>query len=181
MAEYVGVIAVLLCVIHFLYQSIFLPTVRQAARDDLFKLRDELRAKMFEVQGDCNKNTLIAYKEIDDGINRSLNRLHLLNFTTFMKVTIAAQKSPEKYIKARERFNAMLDNSEDETPREIYCEVNKVLHHVLCMNSLMMNIYLLPFVLAIMLISSIYAKLKSGMDILVDSCIGREMSNTLSA
>jgi hypothetical protein len=181
MAEYVGVIAIIVCVVHFIYQSIILPSVRQSARDELFELRDELRTRLIEVQNESNKNTLLAFKEIDDGINRSLNRLHLLNFSSFVKLTFDAEKSPEKYEKIREKTTAILDNSEDEMPKHVYAEVNKVLHHVFSMNSLMMIVYLLPFVLAISLIHSIWKRLKAGTDLLVATCIGRDLGSQIRA
>lgn len=174
MAEYVGVIAFFLCIIHFIYQAIVLPSVRQSARDDLFQLRDQLRTRLIETQGNSNKNTLLAFKMIDDGINRSLNRLHLLSFSSMIRAIIKVQKSPERFRKSRDDFDTVLSNSEDETPKLVYEEMNKVLHHVLTMNSLMFALYLLPFVILITLVKSTYKKLKDGTDVLVATCIGKD-------
>ena len=181
MAEYVGIIAFILCIVHFIYQTIILPSVRQSARDDLFKLRDELRHELIEVQSTSDKNTVLAFKEIDDGINRSLNRLHVLNFSTFIKVSLAISKSPEKYKKSKQQFEMILANSDSETPKEIYTEVNKILHRVLVLNSAMFTFYLLPFALVGTLISSVYKRIKYGTDVLVDICIGRESTKKLLA
>ncbi|EGR4465768.1 hypothetical protein DDN65_11545, partial [Vibrio cholerae] len=84
MVQYVGVILFLICFVHYIYQAIVLPSYRQKARDELFILRDELRARLVEIQGHADKSTLRAFKEVDDGINRSLNRLHLMTFTNFL-------------------------------------------------------------------------------------------------
>ncbi|EJG2370383.1 hypothetical protein ACFXIQ_002584 [Vibrio vulnificus] len=177
--EYVGVVAFLLCIVHFLYQRVYLPSVRQSARDELFQLRDELRDQLLEIQSDVDKNTLLAFKEIDDGINRSLNRLHLLTFTHFVTVMRAYESDKEHYEKSKKDFDSILDNSVDATPREIYVEVNKVLHNVLVANSLMFTLYLLPIYLVIRLIGSIYSKVKAGSDYLVDSVIENKRPNSL--
>ncbi|MGF1840979.1 hypothetical protein [Vibrio atlanticus] len=175
--EYVGVIAFLLCVVHFLYQRIYLPTVRQTARDELFKLRDELRSQLLEVQGEADKNTLLAFKEIDDGINRSLNRLHLLTFTRFVKIVRSIDDNKDEFEKSKKNFDSILENSKDGKPKEVYSQVNSILHRVLIANSLMFTFYLLPLYLTIRLIGSVYSRVKDGSDYLVDSVIERKQNN----
>lgn len=156
---YLGIVIFTLCLVHYIYQVIILPSIRQSARDDLFLLRDKLRAQLIQVQNQCDKNTLRAFKEIDDGINRSLNRLHLLTLSNLVKVSIAIKKDPERTEEHFKKFHSLLDNSQDSTPKDIYLEVGKVLRNVLAANSIMFVVYVLPFIIIINLIKNTYSTL----------------------
>ncbi|HDV5476715.1 TPA: hypothetical protein RI770_000587 [Vibrio cholerae] len=169
MVQYVGVILFLICFVHYIYQAIVLPSYRQKARDELFILRDELRARLVEIQGHADKSTLRAFKEVDDGINRSLNRLHLMTFTNFLKVA-AVTRSSQESSKDFKRFYHLIDNASDKAPKEIFFAVNSVLERVLAMNSLMFVLYFLPFVLVLKLFGTIYNRVKDTANLMADLC-----------
>lgn len=169
--QYLGVILFVLCIVHYVYQAIILPSFRQSARDELFILRDRLRDRLIEVQDSADKKTLRAFKEVDDGINRSLNRLHLLTFTNFIKASLKFKEESKKHDASFKKFHTLLENSQDDTPKEIYIEVGKVLHHVLSFNSLMFVLYLLPVVLVLQLIGSIYQRVKQTTDYMADATL----------
>jgi len=169
--QYLGVILFILCIVHYVYQAIILPSFRQSARDELFILRDKLRDRLIEVQGSADKKTLRAFKEVDDGINRSLNRLHLLTFTNFVKASIKFDEESKKHDVSFKKFHTLLDSSQDETPKEIYTEVGKVLHNVLSVNSVMFMIYLLPVVLVMKAIGSLYQRVKKTSDYMADATL----------
>lgn len=159
MTQYVGVVLFLLCIMHYVYQSIILPSFRQAARDKLFILRDQLRAKLIEVQDGADKRTIRAFREVDDGINRSLNRLHTLTFSSFLKASISYETESKVHEESYKKFHALLDSAEVDTPKEIYKQVGVVLMDVLAMNSLMFIIYILPVFLVIKFIGSVYQRI----------------------
>ena len=142
-----------MCIAHYLYQNIYLTTMRQSSRYELCNLRDELRARLIDVQDSSNINTITAFKEVDDGISRSLNCLEELTFTNLVRVYIAAKQNEQKVETYRSDFINVLESSEDEKPKEIYNKVSKVLFKVLRANSLMFTIYLLPFFIPLMILS----------------------------
>ncbi|EMG7549823.1 TPA: hypothetical protein ACPJ0L_003667 [Vibrio alginolyticus] len=168
--QYLGVVLFVLCIAHYVYQAIILPSFRQSARDKLFILRDTLRDKLIEVQDVADKKTLRAFKEVDDGINRSLNRLHLLTFTNFIRASMNSD-GLRRHDASFKKFHALLESSQDETPKEIYIEVGKVLHTVLSVNSLMFIVYLLPFVIIMQLIGSLYQRVKQTTDYMADATL----------
>lgn len=159
MMQYIGVVLFLLCIMHYVYQAIILPSFRQAARDELFVLRDKLRAKLIEVQNGADKRTIRAFREVDDGINRSLNRLHTLTFSSFLKATISFETESKIHEESFKKFHALLEGSTVDTPKEVYKEVTEVLFKVLTMNSLMFIIYLAPLYVSIKLIGSFYQRM----------------------
>ena len=178
---YIGIVLFLLCIVHYLYQVVMLPSIRQSARDDLFLLRDKLRSRIIDIQDGCDKGTLRAFKEIDDGINRSLNRLHILTLSNFIKVSIAIKKDPVKADEQFKRFHSLLDNAQDSTPKEIYLEVAKVLKNVLIANSLMSVLYALPIVVTINLIKSTYVRLTKTVNYMSDMTLVIKSINSSQA
>lgn len=168
MTEYLGIIAFMVCIVHFIYQAIILPSSRQSARDELFKLRDELRNTLIEVQDESDKRTLRAYKEVDDGISRAIGRLHLLTFSNFLKVSRNSDKQLNENFK---KFHLLLKSIDDTTPIDIYCKVNKTLEKVLVLNSFMLVLYFLPLVAIISLIGAVVRRCKASADYLVETCI----------
>lgn len=169
MVQYVGVILFLVCFAHYIYQAIVLPSYRQKARDELFYLRDELRSRLIEIQGSADKQTLRAFKEVDDGINRSLNRLHMMTFTNFIKLAIITKQRKEED-KEFKRFYHLIENASDQTPKEVFYAVNNVLEKVLAVNSLMCMLYLLPFVLVLKLFGTVYNKVRDTANLMADLC-----------
>lgn len=174
--QYLGVIAFLLCIVHFVYQTILLPSYRQTARDKLFVLRDELRREQIEIQDTANKATIRAFKEVDEGINRAINRLHLLTFSNLVKLAVKRKENPEENRDALRRFHSLLDNSEVDTPRRVIENSEKVLTGVICANSFMFLLYLLPIVLVVKLVGVTYRKIKNTVDYMSEICIVSKQS-----
>lgn len=168
MAEYIGVLAFLICLIHFIYQAILLPSLRQNARDELFILRDELRTNLIKNQKEMDKSTLQAYKKVDDGINRAIGRLHLLTASNFFKVSKNSSKENTEEFK---KFHDGLKNIDDETPIKSVHKVNRVLGRVFVLNSMMFFLYLLPIVLSISLIGATMRRCKDSISYFVDICL----------
>lgn len=168
MAEYIGILAFLICLIHFIYQAILLPSSRQKARDKLFILRDELRNNLLKNQELADKKTLRAYKDVDDGINRAIGRLHLLTVSNIFKVSKNSSKEKTEKFK---KFHSSLESIEDKAPIDSFHKVNKVLERVFVLNSAMFILYLLPIVLTVSLISALVNRCKISVDYLVDICI----------
>lgn len=169
--QYIGIIVFVICVVHFVYQTIVLPSYRQSARDELFVLRDELRSKFIEVQDTCDKNTTRAFIEIDKGINRSINRLHMLTISNLAKANTEKQRDHVRYNEWRRKFHSLLESAEDKTPLETFDKVGAVLNRTLLANTFMLIIYLLPIFLVIKLVSSLYRRLKDSVDYVTDYLI----------
>lgn len=159
MMQYIGVVLFILCLVHYVYQAILLPSFRQAARDELFILRDRLRARLIEIQDTADKRTIRAFREVDDGINRSLNRLHTLTFSGFLKASISFKTESKIHEEKYKKFHTLLDSASDEMPNKVYAEVGEILLKVLSLNSLMFVMYLLPVYVVAKLVGSVYQRI----------------------
>ncbi|EIA0803413.1 hypothetical protein K6327_000922 [Vibrio vulnificus] len=180
MVQYIGVICIIICLLHYLYQAVYLPTYRHNARDELFQYRDELRARLIEVQDDADKSTLLAFQEADEALNRALNRLHLLTFTNYIKF-LKREKDPQAEIESK-NFREILERSTDETPMEIILNANKTLQKVFAINSLLFMFYLLPLILAIHFAKKLGNQATKAAKTMVDECmVHRNSMDRMSA
>lgn len=134
-----------IAILHFIYDGIVLPGVRQHYRNKLFALRDELRWEM--IQG-INAEDKDAFNLVHDAINAFANRLPLL--------TIAVQKAFEKDLEDNERLRKMIEKRREilaqcrnENIKRIAHEVNVVLEGVYIANSGGWFIYLIPIALVV--------------------------------
>jgi DNA-directed RNA polymerase subunit K/omega len=171
MVQYIGVILFLLCIVHFVYQVIVLPSIRQSARDELFVLRDQLRAELILVSKDSDKRTVRAFKEIDDGINRSINRLHMLSLSNFIIATREIEQDKARFTEERAKFHQLLDIAHNPMPKQAFNESAKILKNVLVANSFMFVVYLFPLIFTAKFVGSLYKKFKQTCEYMLDSCM----------
>ncbi len=156
MLQYLSVVLFMLCLVHYVYQAIFLPTFRQQARDELFVLRDQLRTRLIEIQDSSDRKTINAFKEVDDAINRALNRLNMLTFSNFLAATLKQEELARVRKADSQKFHDLIESANDAIPQQVLTKSCNVLMKVLAANSAMFLIYLMPFVVMAKLIKSIY-------------------------
>lgn len=156
---------------HYIYETILLPTYRQQARDELFVLRDKLRAELIKEKHSVDKDTLQAFSMIDSIINKSLNRLHLLTIPNMIKFELMKDKSSEIQDEI-ERENGLLNRCSDDVVKEVNEQMNVVLMKVLVVNSMGLVIYLMPFILVARIVSSLCDKMKTDAKRFVSIVVG---------
>ena len=153
---------VVISAIHYVYDRIMLPSMRQRQRDKLFILRDRLRNEMIENRG-MKPETLKVFKQMDDRINLAVNRLHLFTFTNFVKFQVnSREKKLEQAVKRANKFRENLQECESSIPREVHEELLIELKNVLTMNSLLFVLWLAPLVLLVQLVSLIFTVMSSS-------------------
>jgi hypothetical protein len=154
------ILLIVLAIIHFMYDQILLPTFRLRIRSEIFELRDQLRTSLIEYEesGGKDKPTLRAYKDVDDIINRTVNRLHLFTLVNILKAKRNITEADRHVIKKRHK---LLESVGDKTPIEVYQNVGAKLEGALGVNSLISLIYLLPFILIILALSLVIKGVKA--------------------
>lgn len=156
---------------HYIYETILLPTYRQQARDELFVLRDKLRAELIKEKHSVDKETIQAFSMIDSIINKSLNRLYLLTIPNMIKFEFMKDKSVEIQQEI-DRKNGLLERCSSEVVREVNEKMNVVLMKVLVVNSMGLVIYLMPFILIARIVSSLCDKMKTDAKRFVSIVVG---------
>lgn len=156
---------------HYIYETILLPTYRQQARDELFVLRDQLRALLIKEKNSLDKQTIQAFSMVDSTINKSLNRLHLLTIPNMVKFELMKGKSIEVQQEI-DRRHGLLERGSAKLARDVNEKVNVILMKVLVVNSMGLMIYLLPFMLVARIVSSIFDKVKTDAKRFVSIVVG---------
>lgn len=140
------IVLIIMAAGHYIFETILLPTYRQQARDELFVLRDKLRAELIKEKHSADKETIQAFSMVDSIINKSLNRLHYLTIPNMIKFEIIKGKSVEMQQEI-DRRNSLLERCSSEVVREVNKKMSMVLMKVLVINSMGLMVYLLPIFL----------------------------------
>ncbi|WP_368647982.1 hypothetical protein [Castellaniella ginsengisoli] len=143
---------------HFIYEGIIAPSIRLHLRNELFKLRDELRA---EKNKDLTAEDEAAFWFVHDGINNFLNRLSGLTIER-------SRRLYHEYINDQEA-RTTLDNHmqkvmsvENSAIRSVFDRTNHVIHKAMLTNAGGWFIYIIPLAIVMALAGSI-ARAAKGM------------------
>ncbi|MFM4851513.1 hypothetical protein [Aeromonas caviae] len=150
-----------LCVMamaHYVYESIWLPTFRQQARNKLFSIRDKLRYELICLGDSADHETKMVFKMADRNLNRAINNLHVLTIVNMVRVDRAHAMSEELRAEANRR-NERIESCSNKVPKMALDEVNSVLGKVFLANSLGLIVYLLPIVLTVIAVKSLYGQM----------------------
>ncbi len=123
--EILIICATVVAVIHYLYESILLPTIRVQQRFNLFKLRDELRTLMIEQKSTLNP---VMYQYLQSSINGTISSLHKIDLLGIYNYYIAEREHPEITEKVRIRQEEMENYQNDsfQSLRKKQIEIVKV-------------------------------------------------------
>lgn len=128
---------------HFIYERIILPSIRLHYRNQLFALRDVARERIID---GGSESSVQAATLVHDSLNNAINRLHLLTLPNKFR----AQKRVAEEPTIKQRIKREVDvfkRCDNEEIVKVLLKSGQVLENVLFFNSLMLLIYLLPFVL----------------------------------
>lgn len=130
---------------HFIYERIILPSIRLHYRNQLFALRDVARRKIIDGGSDTSMQ---AATLVHDSLNNAINRLHLLTLPNKFR----AQKRMAENHAIRQKIRREIDvfkRCDDREVVDVLFKSGRILENVLLFNSLMLLLYMFPFVLAV--------------------------------
>lgn len=138
-------VLLIVSIVHFSYDRIYLPSFRLEVRTKIFKQRDILRAELIANQDAMDKPTIEAFKEANNAINHVVNRLHLLTLSNYIKI----RNIPENELYEVRKFQEIIDKSKSNTPEIVLAHISQDLEKVLLANSLLTIAWLLPIILPV--------------------------------
>ncbi|AYB34816.1 hypothetical protein [Chryseolinea soli] len=153
---YLFVTLVIICLWHFIYEGILLPSIRLKLRFELYALRDGLRDLKI------NENHKFKDSEFDhlhDIINGMLEVLPVLNIN-FVRRMIRAEESDPDLKDVIEQRRRAIESCSIGGVREIYHELSVLMNYAVFANSFCMLIYLIP----VFLIQNVFLHAKRSID-----------------
>jgi len=163
--------------IHFIYEQILLPSIRQKLRSDFFELRDTLRDKQnqLSVEGRLTKDIKKVFSGVDERIKFAADNVHFFNIYNFTKMLVQSKELEESG--NRSDFIQALINSEEESAKEIYTKTLKTIEKSVCSNSLLLLIYITPIFLLVVLASKLIKAVTNKCYQVSDDLLKAIMSN----
>ncbi len=154
MISFIIILILFISILHFIYDGIILPSIRQNNRNELFSLRDELRWLMIE---GINEKDIPAFNLVHDSINSFSNRLPML--------TISVQKTFQSDMENNARLREIIkkrresiDNCSNNDIKRIVSDVNLILDKTYISNSGGWFIYLIPIAITTIVFEKITEK-----------------------
>lgn len=129
-----------LAAFHLLYEGIIAPELRMCVRNDLFEVRDSLRAIKCQDKGSIDDE---SFDIVHDAVNRFTHRVK--DFTIFVvaQMRLLRVHDPETYEKVRKR-SERLAQVPSEDFRRLLKRTDRILVHAMLINSGGWSIYIVP-------------------------------------
>ncbi|NYT59413.1 hypothetical protein H0A65_10830 [Alcaligenaceae bacterium] len=143
---------------HFIYEGIVAPSIRLHLRNELFKLRDELRAAKHDGLAADDE---AAFWFVHDGINNFLNRLSALTIDRSRRLHHIYMTDEEVRATLEKHLQKVL-NAQNATIRSVFDRTNDVIGKAMVTNFGGWFIYIIPLAIVIALAGSI-GKAAKGM------------------
>jgi len=136
--------------LHFIYEGIIAPSLRDKLKHQMFELRDQLRAIQITEKEKCPRE---AFDIAHHGINQYVNRVHWLTFSFMVEFNRAHGES-----KVRDETNRRRDvvaHCEQPDIQRIVKDANRVVGNAFAVNTL-------PLLIYSVVLLAIYAVMKYG-------------------
>jgi len=150
------IIVLALAVLHFMYESLLLPSIRTKLRFRLFGIRDDLRMLMAESGNDLDTK---LFHYMQDSINTAVAFLQYIDLKALLQARRIFREDPELCERASKR-EAMIDACSLEAFQVIKRERSKLFGYALLANSAGFFVYAVPFVIVFLLLCVMLRKLK---------------------
>lgn len=124
---------------HFIYEGIIAPSLRDELKDRMFELRDELRAIRMERRNDCPKE---AFEIAHNGINQYVNRLHWVTISFITEFSLE-HRDPKLRAEVQRRRRIVEECGIPELS-DVVKRGNKVVERALLVNSAALLVLALP-------------------------------------
>ncbi len=144
--------------VHFIYERIVQPSIRLHFRNQLFSVRDAVRNEI--ISGDLDKANLAAANLIHQGLNNTINRLHLLTLGNKFR----AQKKFENDQGLRDRIkkNALvLEDCSNTVLKQAMKQSLIIMDKSLICNNFLFLLYSWPIFLSLYLIGMVIKTVNS--------------------
>lgn len=149
--NYLLIVLVFLSLFHLLYESVILPSIRMYIRDELFKLRDEIRN--LKITG-IDKSEEKAFWFVHDGINNFLTKIPNITIYSLFLVRNKKKKDPTFFKEADERIR-IVKACKNESIKRIFEKANRIVGRALLANMGAWFFYLVPIAIIIISMSMI--------------------------
>lgn len=127
-----------LCLMHFIYEAIILPSLRLRLRFRLFALRD--LARRLHISHSIDDH---VFGLLDNGINGVLDRLHRINLEMFLVTTRAISEDPS-LIKRAEKNQRAIRLCKNPAAQQIADECQQIVMCAFRANSGALIVHLMP-------------------------------------
>jgi len=129
-------------ILHFVLESILVPSGRQSLRFDLFEIRDRLR----QVKAEYGKvlDTEV-YRFLEGSINNTLRHMHLINISVIIDVAKKINSNPDLKKEIQKR-SEILNRCQLEEIKKIQKDYVQAFGKIVALNSMGWLIYLIPFI-----------------------------------
>jgi hypothetical protein len=135
-------ISMLFVALHFIYESIILPGIRQQLRFRLFRARDALRNLKIEHSKQVSDS---AFNYLDEAISAQLTFQHRLSLLSAAEIELRARRDPEFANRCKERF-AKIERCELRAFKEIEIEVVRCFVSAIAAGSGLLMVILSPII-----------------------------------
>lgn len=148
---YVFLVVVLIAIWHFVYDGIIAPSIRQRYRNELFKIRDQLRGAKIE---GIAKSDERAFWFVHDGVDNFLDRLPSLTLLRARSLSVEydSNESLRKVLKGH--LDAVRDCG-DQRIKDAFDKTNSIIEKAMIVNFGGWFIYLIPLACLVMLLSKL--------------------------
>lgn len=132
--------------------ALFAPSYRMHLRNELFRLRDDLR--MLKIEGEVRREDERVFEFIHEGLNRFLNRLSQLSILDYILIAKELSSDREFQERVAERIE-VLEACSNEKLKNIFSGSSHVVIRALIANSGAWFIYLLPLIIVFFCVRAI--------------------------
>lgn len=143
--------AILLAILHFIYESIVLPTLRLKLRFKLFELRDSLYRMAIEDKINSNDKN---FEHIEKSIDNTIRHLPYMTFSTVYEAGVFYKNNPEIKKEVEKKIDA-IENIKNEALKNIHHKCIQYSINSLLLNSASWIIYVLPILIIYKILKSL--------------------------
>lgn len=145
------IIIIIVAVLHFIYESIVLPTIHLYLKNRLFSLRDQLRYLKIEQQKGLSED---VFNYLHDSINVFLPRLHLLTISLLIKCSKSYNNNKSLRNEVIKKRKAIKECQNNEF-KNIYKEIVEIHNLAFIANMGAWFFYIIPVALIAIVFSKI--------------------------
>lgn len=161
---------------HFIYERIALPSLRLHFRNELFRLRDIVRKEI--IAGQLVAKDAKAAKLIHDGLNNTINRLHLLTLGNQVRVQMNFERNPEVRDKVKRNAEILLACDNEKLLLALKSSM-RIMDYALYSNNFFFLLYVSPLVLSLMMVGAIVQTVSSSYERVKKTVKAVELQETI--
>jgi len=147
------IVILILAFCHFIYEGVFLPSIRLSLRFRLFELRDEVRFLKFKYSDEFSDD---AFDYLHQTLNAAIHILPRIDIRTVRLGVLTVRKDPD-LLKEIQKRSRVLDECQVKELKNLQSETANVAVKILLANHGAWFIYLVPVVFVIYILDKLKA------------------------